>query len=69
MPGDGGVRSVEGVTATSPLQTSARGISAAGALVLTLLGNILVVGIVAVAVALAAGAAFVVFGAGLLESL
>ena len=57
------------MTATSPIQTSARGISAAGALVLTLLGNVLVVAIVAVALALAAGAAFVVFGGGILESL
>lgn len=57
------------MTATSPIQTSARGISAAGALVLTLLGNVLVVAIVAVALALAAGAAVVVFGGGILESL
>ncbi len=36
---------------------------------LAVAGNMLVVAIVAVAVALAAGAAFVVFGAGILESL
>ena len=57
------------MTATSPIQSARAGISAGGALLLAIAGNILVVGILTVAVALTAGAAFVVFGGGILESL
>ncbi|WP_157535747.1 hypothetical protein [Microbacterium sp. Root166] len=56
------------MTATSPIQTSARGISAAGALLLAVAGNILVVAVVAVTLGLATAAAFLVFGAGLLDA-
>jgi hypothetical protein len=57
------------VTATSPIQTTRHGLSTAGALLLTVAGNILVVVIVGVALAAVAAAAAVVFGAGVLEGL
>ncbi|MCH6231588.1 hypothetical protein MK786_12630 [Microbacterium sp. CFH 31415] len=57
------------MTATSPIQTTRHGLSTAGALLLTVAGNILVVVIVGVALAAVAAAAAVVFGAGVLESL
>ena len=56
------------MTATSSLHTTRRGLSTAGALVLALAGNVLVIVISAVAVAAVVGAAAVVFGAGILES-
>ncbi|WP_461475145.1 hypothetical protein [Microbacterium sp. HJ5] len=57
------------MTATSPIHTTGRGLSTAGALLLTLAGNILVVLIAAVAVTATVVAAALVFGAGVLESL
>ena len=57
------------MTATSPIQTTRRGISTWGALLLTLAGNVLVLVIAATAVIGVAVAAAVVFGAGVLESL
>jgi hypothetical protein len=57
------------VTATSPIQTTRRGLSNAGALLLTVAGNILVVIIVAVALAAVAAAGAFVFGAAVLEGL
>lgn len=57
------------VTATSPIQTTRSGLSAAGALLLTVAGNILVVVIVGVALVAVAAAGAVVFGLPVLEGL
>jgi hypothetical protein len=57
------------VTATSPIQTTRSGLSTAGALLLTVAGNILVVVIVGIALAAVAAAGAVVFGLPVLEGL
>ena len=56
------------MTATSPIDTTRRGISTAGALLLTLVGNIAVVAIGLLAVAGVAVAAVAVFGPGILDA-
>lgn len=67
-PSRASFRSVEGVTATSPIDTTRRRISTAGALLLTLVGNIAVVAIGLLAVAGVAVAALAVFGPGILDA-
>ncbi|MBD8022766.1 hypothetical protein [Microbacterium gallinarum] len=57
------------MTATSPIQTTRSGLSTAGALLLTVAGNILVVVIVGIALAAVAAAGAVVFGLPVLEGL
>ncbi|MFB8146508.1 hypothetical protein ACFC1W_07165 [Microbacterium sp. NPDC056003] len=57
------------MTATSPIQTTRSRLSTAGALLLTVAGNILVVVIVGIALAAVAAAGAVVFGLPVLEGL
>ncbi|WP_164743450.1 hypothetical protein [Microbacterium sulfonylureivorans] len=56
------------MTATSPIQTTRRGLTTTGALVLAVAGNILVVAIGVLAVAGVAAAAVAVFGPGILAA-